>query len=94
MLISIFVCVCITGNDYHISVYNYIFNYLLRNILIYFQNVRLFLFIGGQSRWEDKVTATKIRGSFDTHEDPPERVFKSGLIMLISNVFFGVYYWE
>ena len=34
----------------------------LRNILIYFQNVCLFLF-SGPSRWEDKVTATKIRGS-------------------------------
>ena len=39
-----------------------IFNNLLRNIQIYFQNVWLFLYLG-QSRWEDKVTATKIRGS-------------------------------
>ena len=46
------------------------------------------------SRWEDKVTATKIdQRFFDTHEDPPERVFKSGLIMLLSIVF-SVYYWE
>ena len=39
-----------------------LFNYLLRNILIYFQNVCLFLYLG-QSRCEDKVTATKIRGT-------------------------------
>ena len=31
-------------------------------ILVYFQNVWLFLYLG-QSRWEDKVTATNIRGS-------------------------------
>ena len=37
------------------------------------------------SRWEDKVTATKI---FDTHEDPPERMFKNGLIVIISIVIF------
>ena len=33
--------VCFTGKDYDISVYNNIFNYSLRNILIYFQNVCL-----------------------------------------------------
>ena len=45
---------CFTENDYDISVYNYIFNYLLRNILIYFQNIWLFLYLG-QSRWENKI---------------------------------------
>ena len=52
------------------------------------------------SRCEDKVTATKIRGStltktllrdqrvYDTHTDPPEGVFESGLIMLFSIVLF------
>ena len=58
VLISIVFLVCFTGNTYDISVYNY----LLWNILVYFQNVWLFLYLG-QSRWEDKVTATKIRGS-------------------------------
>ena len=54
--------VCFTGNDYDISVYNYMFTYLLRNILMYFQDISFFLYIG-QSRWEDNVTSTKIRGS-------------------------------
>ena len=62
---------CITGIDYDIPVYNYIFNYLLRNILIYFQNVWLFLNLG-QSRWDDKVTAIKIRGSSTLKKDPPD----------------------
>ena len=55
--------------DYDISVYNNIFHYLSLIILILPQ-------ITGfpTSRWEDKVTATKIRGSLDTHEDPPERI--------------------
>ena len=38
-LMSIVLCVCFTRKDYSISVYNNIFNYSLRNILIYFQNV-------------------------------------------------------
>ena len=36
------------------------------------------------SRWEDKVTATKI----NTHEDPPERVFKSGLLIVLISIVF------
>ena len=60
-LTTIVFCVCFTWKDYDISVYNY-FNYLLWNILIYFQNIFLFLYLG-PSRWEDKVTTTKIRGA-------------------------------
>ena len=40
-----------------------------------------------QSRWEDKITATKIREVFDTNEFPPERVFASEHMMLISFFF-------
>ena len=80
---------CFTGKDYDIHVYNNIFNYSLHNILIYFQDVCLFLYLG-PSRWEDKVTATMVRGSSDTHEAPPERVFVSGLMMLIFIVLFCV----
>ena len=75
----------IIHSDYNISVYNNIFNYLLWNILILPKQILAFPHIR-QSRWKDKVTATKIR-VFDTHEDPHERVFMSGLIMLISIVF-------
>ena len=45
VLISIVFCVCFTGNNYDISVYKN----LLWSILVYFQNVWLFLYLG-QSR--------------------------------------------
>ena len=48
--------------DYDISVYNNLFNYLLCNILILPPKCLAIPHLG-QSRWEDKVTATKIRGS-------------------------------
>ena len=56
----------------------------------------------GQSRWEDKVTVPKIKGSSTRRPSektrrpsektrrPSERVFMSGLIMLISIVFLCV----
>ena len=61
MLISIGLCLSYP-NDYDISVNNYVFNYLLRNILILLPKYLAFLHLG-QSRWEDKVAATKISGS-------------------------------
>ena len=49
-------------------------NYLLYNIIIlsyYFQhNYMAFQYLG-KSRWEDKVTATKVRATKIAHEDPP-----------------------
>ena len=67
--------------DYDISVYNNIFNYLSWIILILPQITGF-----STSRWEDKVTATNQR-VFNTHEDPSERMFKSGLIKLMPIVF-------
>ena len=45
VLISIVFYVCFTG-IFMTSVCNYIFNYLLQNMLVYFQNVWLFLYLG------------------------------------------------
>ena len=45
-----------------ISVYNYIFNYILYDILILPPKYLAFPYLG-QSRWEDKVTATMVRGA-------------------------------
>ena len=61
MLISI-VFLRVTGNDYDIFVNNYIFSYLLQNILILLAKFLAILHLR-QSEWEDKVTATKIRGA-------------------------------
>ena len=61
MLISI-VFVCFTRNYYDISVYNYIFNNLLRNILIYFQHVWLFLY-HIHCMWKDKGSSTLTKTS-------------------------------
>ena len=36
--------------------------------------------------WEDTVISNKIKRVFDTHEDPPESVFMSGITLLISIV--------
>ena len=67
--------------DISVSVCNYIFNYLLYNIILP-PKCLAFPHLG-QSRWEDKITSTKIRGS-STPMKSPERVFVSGLIILIS----------
>ena len=80
---------CFTGNNYDIFICNYIFNYLFLNILVYFQNVWLFLYLG-QSIWEDKVTAIKIRGSSTLTKTLHKGALMSGLMMLISIVLFSV----
>ena len=46
------------------------------------------------SRWEDKVTATKIRGSSTLTKTLLRGCSKSGLIVLISIVFLCVFHWN
>ena len=70
--------------DYDISVYNNIFNDLLLIILILLQITRF-----STSGWEDKVTATKIRGYSmltKTLLRGCSRVYKNGLIKIMTIV--------
>ena len=88
--IVLIVLLGIINPENDISVYYYIiFNYILYNILILPPKYKAFPYLD-QSRREDKVTATEIKRGFDIHEDPPERVFVSGLMMLISIVLLRV----
>ena len=74
--------------DYDISVYNNMFNYLSWIILIFPQITGF-----STSRWEDKVTATKIKGLRHSRrpswEDAQEWINKASV-----HCFFCVSYWE